>query len=323
MDDQTNHTSNPRLRNRSARHSSGPVITDAHRQTGSMARSRQSTWERAFGYPRNFLNNQFVYLVLSPRARGLSIGVNLTPDRRCNFQCVYCEINRNVPPRAERLDIHRMIHELAETLKMAYSPAIRKVEGFDQVPEELLTPRHVAISGDGEPTLCPQFQEAIDAVTHLRALGEVPFFKIVLVTNATALQRPAVQAGISTLTLQDELWLKLDTGTPEHFARINRPKGVTYEEVLENIRMVGRQRPIIIQSLFPRFHGQGPSEEEIQAYVQRLRELKKAGTQIQLVQIYSAHRPMVNPFCEHLPLPELSRIAAAVRSETGLPAEVY
>ncbi len=55
----------------------------------------------AFGCPRNFLDNRFVYTVVSPRARGLSIGINMNPDRFCNFDCVYCEVNRKLPA-AER-----------------------------------------------------------------------------------------------------------------------------------------------------------------------------------------------------------------------------
>jgi hypothetical protein len=42
----------------------------------------------AFGCPRDFLGNRFVYAVISPRARGLSVGVNMNPDRFCDFNCV-------------------------------------------------------------------------------------------------------------------------------------------------------------------------------------------------------------------------------------------
>src|SRR6185295_20336399 len=57
-----------------------------------------------FGYPRDFLDNRFVYLTISPRARGLSIGVNLNPDRKCNFDCVYCEVDRTQPIHDETID---------------------------------------------------------------------------------------------------------------------------------------------------------------------------------------------------------------------------
>lgn len=279
-------------------------------------------WETAFGYARNFLDNRFVYVVVSPRARGLSVGVNMNPDKRCNFDCVYCEVNRRVPPRETVLDVPVMIRELRDTLRRAWEDRLRSVPGFQNLPAELLHLRHVTLSGDGEPTLCPNFSEAVQAVLHLRALGEGPFFKLVLVSNATALDRPEVQEGIRALTPQDEIWLKLDAGTREYYERIDRPQ-VPFEQVLANILAAGRQRPIVIQSLFPKFCGEEPAEAEIEAYVARLRELRDAGAQIALVQVYSAMRPTMHPECGHLPLRTLSRIAQAVHKGTGLRAEVF
>jgi wyosine [tRNA(Phe)-imidazoG37] synthetase (radical SAM superfamily) len=279
-------------------------------------------WETAFGYARNFLDNRFVYVVISPRAHGLSVGVNMNPDKRCNFDCVYCEVNRRLPPRETVLDVPVMIRELQQTLHFVHAGRLRGVPGFEHLPNELLQLRHVTLSGDGEPTLCPKFNEAVHAVLHLRALGTTPFFKLVLVSNATGLDRPEVREGVQALTPQDEVWLKLDAGTREYFERIDRPQ-VPFEQVLTNILALGRQRPIVIQSLFPKFCGQEPDEAEIEAYVARLRELRDAGAQITLVQVYSALRPTMHPECGHLPLRTLSRIAHAVHKATGLRAEVF
>ena len=65
-------------------------------------------------------------------------------------------------------------------------------------------------SGDGEPTLSPQFSEIVQAIIHLRARSILPFFKIVLVTNATGLDRPEVRPGLDILTVTDEIWAKLE-----------------------------------------------------------------------------------------------------------------
>ena len=279
--------------------------------------------ETAFGYARNFLNNRFVYLVISPRARGLSVGINLIPERRCNFDCVYCEVNWEAPPRAPSFKIETMVAELETTLAMAYQGKLAKLPKYRAVPPELLQPRHVTLSGDGEPTLCHNLPEVVQAVAHLRALGSLPFFKIVLVSNATGLDQPAVQRALNILTAQDELWLKLDAGTPEYFRRVNRPREPLFDKVLENILLTGRKRPVVIQSLFCELDGQPPPPEEIEEYVKRLRELKEAGAQIALVQIYSALRPTMHAGCRHLSLRTLSGIAVAVREKTGLRAEVF
>jgi len=78
-----------------------------------------------------------------------------------------------------------------------------------------------------------------------------------------------------------------------------------------------------VQSLFPLLDGIEPPTEEIEEYGRRLLELKQAGAQISLVQIYSAHRPPHRPNCAHLPLKTLSDIARRVRRDTGLRVEVF
>ena len=276
--------------------------------------------EAAFGYPRDFLHNQFVYLVISPRARGLSIGVNLNPVANCNFNCVYCEVDRARPGRASQLDIDRMARELRETVELVQAGWLRQWPRYARFPEDLLQVRHVALSGDGEPTLAAEFSEAVQAVAHVRAVGR--FFKMVLVTNSTALDQPQVQEGLSFLTHEDEVWAKLDGGTQKYLDRVNG-SAVPLENILRNILLVGRQRPIIIQSLFPAINGTPPRSREIAEYAQRLKELKQAGAQIALVQIYSATRPMARVGCSHLPLKTLSQIAKTVRRVAGLRAEVF
>jgi wyosine [tRNA(Phe)-imidazoG37] synthetase (radical SAM superfamily) len=277
----------------------------------------------AFGYPREFRTNRFVYTVVSSRARGLSVGINMTPDGLCNYDCLYCEVNRAAPPTGSKLDVEVMAGELHKLLADIAHDKLRKCPRYHSLPGELLQLRHVTLSGDGEPTLAPDFAEAVEAVVHLRALGEFPFFKMVLVTNATGLDLPAVRAGLAHFTEADEIWAKLDGGTQAYLDRLARPRGVTVDKVLSNILTVSRRRPVVIQSLFPAINGEEPAAAEIEAYAQRLKQLKDAGARISLVQIYSAMRPTARPQCGHLPLKTLSHIAHTVRQVTGLPAEVF
>lgn len=276
----------------------------------------------AFGYPRDFLGNRFVYLTISPRARGLSVGVNLNPDKRCNFDCVYCEVDRRVPVPNIAVDLSVLATELESTLQLVTSGKLREQSPYSHMPPELLRLRHVAISGDGEPTLCPCFRAAVETVVHVRATSGGPFFKIILITNASNLDAAEVQSGLRLFTLQDEIWTKLDVGTQEQMNLVNKSE-VPIEKILSNILLIARQRPVVIQGLFPALNGLAPSEQEMEQYAQRLKELAAAGAQIPLVQVYSATRPTVNPQCGHLPLRTLSRIAQTVRSRTGLNAEIF
>jgi wyosine [tRNA(Phe)-imidazoG37] synthetase (radical SAM superfamily) len=276
----------------------------------------------AFGCPRDFAGQRFVYTVISPRARGLSVGVNMNPDRRCGFDCVYCEVDRAGVPGETRLDVPAMRAELERTMESVRSGVLHERPCYRGLPAELLELRQVALSGDGEPTLCPDFAAAVEAVVHVRSRVRVPFFKLVLITNAAGLDRPDVERGLRHFTPRDEVWAKLDAGTQEHMTRVNRPD-CGLEKILGNILHLAQRRPVVIQSLFPSIDGRGPSPTEIEAYVQRLRGLKEAGADIPLVQIYSATRPTAHPDSGHLPLRTLSLIARRVREETGLTAEVY
>ena len=271
---------------------------------------------------RTYCGNQFVYVVLSARAKGLSVGINLNPDKRCNFNCVYCEVDRSQSNPAALVDLGAMQLELEEMLTLIHHDRARELDGFARLPDALLRLKEVAISGDGEPTLSPSFQDAIHTVLFVRSKEIVPFFKIVLISNGTGLNIPTVQRTVGMLTSRDEIWVKLDVGREQDFQRINNPKDVSLQDILQNILDLGRQRPIVIQSLFPDVDGIKPSEAEVAAYVERLKELKMGGAQISLVQIYSVHRPPAQSACRHLALSHLAAIARRVR-DLGLCAEVF
>lgn len=308
------------------------MIMDAQDQVGlgerRSARNGQTALpsvindEAAYGYPRDFLGNHFVYLVISPRARGLSVGINMNPIVRCNFNCVYCEVDRQRPALANQLDIELMAKELGDTLRFVSGGGLRQLPRYARLPEDLLQVRHVALSGDGEPTLADNFVETLEAVVHVRALGGVPPFRIVLLTNSTALDQPEVRRGLRYLTAHDEVWAKLDAGTQEYLDKINGAK-VSIETLTQNILKLAQERPVTIQSLFPSIDGAEPPADEIEQYAQRLARLKHSGAMIPLVQIYSATRPMARSGCGHLPLKTLSRIAETVRQVANLHAEVF
>lgn len=282
----------------------------------------EPTAQSPFANPRDFLSNRFVYVTVSPRARGLSVGVNFCPNKQCNFDCVYCEVNRSIPARDQKVDVEVMGEELQNTLQLIQQGGLQLLPQFRTLPQQLLKLKHVCLSGDGEPTLCPDFLDAVQKVLQVRALGRTPFFKVVLVTNSSALDRPEVQDALKFFTRQDEIWAKLDAGTDEFLRKVDHTE-VPLEKILSNILLTARKRPVVIQSLFAAIDGSEPSMAEIDAYATRLEELVRAGAQISLVQIYSATRPMFHTECEHLSLRRLSQIAQTVRTKTGLKVEIF
>jgi wyosine [tRNA(Phe)-imidazoG37] synthetase (radical SAM superfamily) len=284
--------------------------------------SRIHQTDTAFGCPRDLLGNRFVYVVTSARARGLSIGLNMNPDKFCNFDCIYCEVNRHIAPVEHELDVCVMAAELEKTLLLIRSGSIRRVAGFGALSSDLLRLRHVAFSGDGEPTLCPRFAQAVQAVVHVRARKLYPFFKMILITNGSCLESERVQEGLKYFIPDDEIWIKLDAGTQDYMDRVNR-SAVRLDKIMENACRVGRKHSIVIQSLFPMIAEQEPPEEEIDQYIHRLVELKNGGAVISQVQIYSATRPVAHSECGHIPLQSLARISRRIKTETGLKTEVF
>lgn len=281
----------------------------------------------AFGCPRFFLPEaRQVYVVVSSRARGLSVGLNFNPDQACNFDCCYCEVGRRLTQGAGGtpmlVNTQTLAAELTEVMIQLSGGGLLRQPAVAGLPPEMRRLAHVAISGDGEPTLCPNFAEAVESVIHLRAAGLVPFFKMVLITNATALDRPEVRSGLRLFIRSDEIWAKLDAGTQAYMDRINRPE-VPLTKVLDNILQLSRQRPVVIQSMFVENEGSGPDRAELTEFGKRLNELKAGGAQIPLVQIYSATRPHHSRRCRHLSLRVLSEIAGYVRQMTGLRVEVF
>ena len=274
-----------------------------------------------FGQRRDDLGRRFVYAVVSQRARGLSIGINLTPDRHCNFDCIYCEVDHSQPVREHEVRLEILGQELDEVLALVRAKGLATRPGFRTLPAELLELKEVALSGDGEPTLCPQFCEVVETVISRRARERAPF-KLVLITNTSGLGRPEVRRSLELFQRWDEIWVKLDAGTQAGLDRVNRA-GINFRQVRANILRLARRRPVVIQSLFPQIYGRGPSPKDVAKYVRCLRRLVADGAQISLVQIYSAHRPPHRPECAHVALSTLSDIARQVRESTGLKAEVF
>jgi|SRR5690348_4625145 len=288
---------------------------------GAYTPFRKTADRNAFGLPRNYLGNRFVYTVISQRAGGLSIGVNLNPTGYCNFDCVYCEVARTKAKSEQPVNLRAMSAELSRLLELVRNNKLQELPWFGKMPHDVLQLKEVALSGDGEPTLCPNFEEVMEAVLHIRRRQPM-FFKVVVITNTTGLPLPHVRHGLRKLALQDEIWVKLDAGTEEYLTKVNRPD-MTLRNVMANILELGRERPVVIQSLFPLLDGREPSQGEIRQYVKRLQELKAGGAQISLVQVYSAHRPAQNRSCGHLPLKTLSLIVRCIREVAGLRAEVF
>ena len=265
---------------------------------------------------RELDRNAYVYAVMSRRARGLSIGVNLNPDKVCNFDCPYCQVDRTVPGSDAPIDLDRLDAELDALLGRAAAPSFWSEPPFDSAAPSLRRVADIAFSGDGEPTTAPEFPEAARRVRAIRDRNSLAV-PMRLITNATMFDRPRVRAALGSF---DELWCKLDAGTEEYFRFVDGTR-LPFVQVLRNLTAVAQERPIVVQSMFLASHGAGPDDAEIAAYAGRLADIAASGT-IDHVQIYTVARRPADAAMTPLSRDRLEAIAAAVRAR-GLKAEVY
>ncbi|MAT15126.1 MAG: radical SAM protein [Planctomyces sp.] len=274
-------------------------------------------------HSRSWHENKFVYPVLSRRSKGISIGVNLNPDKICNFDCIYCQVDRRSESETRFVGLDQLMAELDHMFEFVKSGEIYEDEKFKSVPAELRRLNDVAFSGDGEPTTYRNFDELMGMVADLKAKHELDNVKMVLITNASMFHRPVVQRGLEILDRNNgEIWAKLDAGTPEYYELIDRSR-IKFQQVLDNIASAAKARPIVIQTLFMNVHGEPPSGEEIKAYCGRLNDVLAAGGKIKLVQIYTIARQTTESYVTPLSDAEVDAIAATVTAQTGLPAEVF
>ncbi len=269
-------------------------------------------------HPRTWREFKYCYPVVSRRSRGLSLGVNLNPDKACNFDCAYCSVDRRVAPLVTSVDEAELERELASLLAMAASGAIWTEEPFDRTPEPLRRLNDVAFSGDGEPTSYGGFPRMLELAARLIAGSGA---RIVVITNATLFGKAGVREALLGLSARDEVWAKLDAGSEDWYRAVDR-SDVPLARVLGNLRDLGRQRPLVIQALWCRLHGQAPPAHELDAWADRLRWLLDEGATIDRVQVYTTARETAEAWATALTSAELEGIAERARL-LGLTAEVH
>jgi wyosine [tRNA(Phe)-imidazoG37] synthetase (radical SAM superfamily) len=274
-------------------------------------------------HPRTFRDNWYVYPVVSRRSRGISVGINLNPAQDCNFDCVYCQVDRTTPSQIDTVVQERLLQELEGTLDLVVSGELFRDQSFSDLPQPLRRLNDIAFSGDGEPTACPDFAEIAGEVAGIKRRRRLDQVKLILITNATLLHRPRVRKALAILDAnQGEIWAKLDAGTPSYYQQVDR-SAVPLKRILSNLLEASLVRPIVVQSLFLALDDRGPDDREINAFCDRVREIIDGGGQIKSVQVYTVSRQPADDRSSPLPAAELERIGEWIRTGTKVSVEVF
>ena len=243
-------------------------------------------------HDRDLAGLTYIYPVVSRRARGVSIGINLNPNNACNFRCAYCQVPGLVMGKAPDIDQDRLVQELDGLLDWVQDgDFMEKV-----VPEGSRRLNDLAFSGNGEPTSAAEFDllvERVGEVMDKRGLtGKV---KLVLITNGSLIHQAHVQRGITRLkALGGEVWFKLDSATEAGQARINDFHG-GLERVKENLTICAGLAPTWIQSCALAMDGEPPSRAERDAMLTFLAQRVQAGVELQGVLLYGLARQSHQP----------------------------
>ncbi len=253
-----------------------------------------------------------VYPVVSRRAEGVSIGINLNPNNACNYRCVYCQVPGLVRGSAPPIDINLLESELTAFLEVA-----TKGEWMEQcVPEGSRVIRDIAFSGNGEPTSAEPFDELVQAVADVtRSFDlEVP---LVLITNGSLASSARVQRGLEVLAANNGVaWFKLDRATDEGIREVNDWPGGA-DAAWKNLVATAARIPTWIQTCVFGRDGAAPSEDEIDAYLKLLERARNEGVPLEGVLLYGlareSHQPEA-PSLERLPLEWLEELAGRIRA---------
>jgi wyosine [tRNA(Phe)-imidazoG37] synthetase (radical SAM superfamily) len=238
---------------------------------------------------RDAAGMRYVYPVVSRRAGGVSIGINLNPNGACNWRCLYCQVpglTRGGPPPIDlgllADELERMLHDIRHGDFM-----------IARVPADLRRLADVAFSGNGEPTSAKEFPAAVAAVEKaLQESGLAGRVKVRLITNGSLVDRIAVREGIAHIgRIGGEVWFKIDAGTATAMARIN---GVPQKPatVLRRLATCAGLCETWVQSCFFALDGVPPDEAEIAAYLEMLATARQ---HVAGVHLYGLARPSQQP----------------------------
>lgn len=235
---------------------------------------------------------EYVYPVVSRRAGGLSLGINLNTNNACNWRCIYCQVPdliRGAPPPVD-------LDALEEELSVFLSQILIGSYLEDQVPKGQRRLNDIAFSGNGEPTSAPNFADAVKTIHGVRVRANVPeVIKTVLITNGSLMHQHKVMKGVKDLAgINGEVWFKIDRATVEGAQLINDTK-INKSRIMSNLEASAKACPTWIQTCLFKLDGLHPADSDLDAYVQLIGEAVTRGIPFKGILLYGLARQSHQP----------------------------
>lgn len=220
---------------------------------------------------RDVVGLKYIYPVISRRAGGVSIGVNLNVNNACNWRCIYCNVpnlSRGSPPPIELDKLERelrgFLHDLlhGDFMQRYVNEADRQL-------------KDIAFSGNGEPTSAKEFPQVLVVVEQvLRDFDLLGKIKVRLITNGSLMDKPTVIESMKHLAaLNGEVWFKVDGGSKAAIARVN-DVNLNPESHLQRLRLCAVACPTFIQTCMFALDGAPPTDTEVNHYLALVQQAK-------------------------------------------------
>lgn len=272
-------------------------------------------------HSRDAAGMTYVYPVVSRRAGGVSVGINLNPNNACNWRCIYCQVPGLTRGAAPEIDLALLERELTGFLHELLHGDFMAT----RVPESARRINDIALSGNGEPTSAKAFVEVIELIGRVMARFDLTGkIKLVLITNGSLVDKAYVQDGLRRMhALNGEVWFKVDSATRDGLQRINNTE-LSPERVFANLQSAASLCATWLQTCLFAIDGAAPSELEQQAYLDFVRRIVSAGVPVQGVLLYGLARPSQQPEAPRLsalPADWLEAFAEKIRAR-GLAVKV-
>ena len=263
-------------------------------------------------FAKNINDMLFEDIIFGPiksRRLGNSLGINLLPTHKklCNFNCVYCECGWNEDTK----DIKDSIHK-KEDIRAALESRLIEIK------EKNISVDSITFSGNGEPTIHPDFREIVDFVIELRN-KYLRDAKITVLSNATTLAKEDVFEALHKI---DNPILKLDAGREEMFYAISKtsPNQISFETVKQRLIAFGHNA--IVQTLLMRGENDSikldnTSKQEFGAWLEIVKQINP-----RQVMLYAIDRVTPESKLEKLTIKELEFFADKVRA-IGIETKTY
>ncbi len=262
---------------------------------------------------------RYVYPVISRRAGGVSVGINLNVNNACNWACVYCQVENLTRGGPPPVDLECLERELSSFLTDAMDGDFMQ----RNVAEDSRRLVDVAFSGNGEPTSAPEFESAVRLVAKVLQefdlYGKLP---VRLITNGSMLHRASVQDGIRLLgEMSGEVWFKIDRGLAPDIALVNETE-MDVLKVQRNLEQCCALASTWVQTCWFGMDGDIPGSESLAAYCDLL---KPFASKVAGIHLYGLARPSMQAAASRLhriPAEELEHVAEEMQNKTGIQVKV-